>query len=212
MTWGRPSGRSRERPDKILRRFDRFTGRPYLKEISFCEVVRRKIWYIYLRYFKELLDFVKENKIYIEWLNQLNFFRQKIVDPNCLRCKVPAFNFLWRNQILNVLNHTQGHSGTNPPPRSKISHKTSISDLVHSFNTDFTITPLWSGVGFHSHRQQWYLPILVRNRFRNVHIKVRSIIWSCRVGHYKHAPPVEHAPGCYPAKTPFPTNNWEANL
>lgn len=39
----KPSGRSRERPEKMLRLFDRFAGRPYLKEISFCEVVGRKI-------------------------------------------------------------------------------------------------------------------------------------------------------------------------
>lgn len=45
--------------------FDCFTGRPYLKKNNFCEVVRRKVSYIHLRYFNELLEFVKENKIYM---------------------------------------------------------------------------------------------------------------------------------------------------
>lgn len=71
----------------------------------------------------------------------VKFCSSKDCRTKFLRCKLPTFNFLSRNQILNVLNHTHWHSGKNPPPLTKISHKTSISDVIHRFNTDFTITP-----------------------------------------------------------------------
>lgn len=40
--WGRPSGRSRKKPEKILRLFDCFTDRPYLKKIVFLNSLEEK--------------------------------------------------------------------------------------------------------------------------------------------------------------------------